>query len=626
ITAEIGMIQTSLNSTIAEPIEGLSARAIEWIIELINENLAKLQQMQADNEILEDDLASVTGMQTQIQRTKFDCLRNLGARPQTPPLIVQPAIHQLNQRFSRAKIERETIPRFDGSIRKFKKFWTPFKSLVWSNPDLDSAEKLRRLYANVNESVHRLLPDIDNTEIDLNQIEGDLKNEFQDEVKLQLEFRAVLAKLPEFKNCYDSQNWRKVEEVARDIKSLFPEDAVFHHTALKEIAKKLPFQEAKKLRLSARFTIETLLEICKEFITAESRMDNPPVRETATSNSEQRNRFRNDNRGQSYRANVATTQPSTMCLFCLGPHDATECLISLDERRRIVTQRRGCFRCLRAYTRNHECSRVETCQRCNRAHNLLIGCGNRNERGSGSPSTRRPENGRPVPNQSDNSNNARLSERSTSFQLNDEQMTTESTTNANLTQADGDRYTPVIQVIVEFNGRKQQVRAILDCGADVSHISLPCAQRLRAPIIDNGITQMSAFANPTTEERDLVTEIRIRSMINDNSVLIPLHVVPKITYGHYSSPTDEILKWMSERGFETTDEDDIKPPDVLIGNDVLEEHFWTGRREQIAPFLWAKETHFGWCVVGPDKTFLSKQTRQKTIARKCNLVLREKRH
>ena len=266
------------------------------------------------------------------------------------------------------------------------------------------------------------------------------------------------------------------------------------------------------------------------------------------------------------------------CSFCKQQHLSRECnlakRITLEERRKKLSQNGCCFRCLKNGHLAKKCSMFSKlkCEKCGGKHVPLM-C-DKDERKFEESLTQ------PLP------------------KPNTENMITSTgMTNRTNTQV----FLQTISVNIVNNDKMKRVRALIDTGSQKSYVLRKTAEEISLEVLRNEEMVHALFGGYQTQAvNHLCYQTQLCSLDNQYFCSIELYDQPVICgdiVNIYDGP------WMQEiQNLGITLSDHVNGPiELLIGADVAGQ-FFTGKQHILQCGLVLMETKFGWTIMGKVST------------------------
>jgi hypothetical protein len=276
---------------------------------------------------------------------------------------------------SRPKI---ALPRFNGDILQWQQFWQAFVAEIESDASLADINKfnylLGQLDPNVLSSVAGLTPSNENyvVLVDL------LKERYGRKSKVIAAYMRALynlqkpeANLKSLRGFYD-----QVESYVRGLESLGKPPDTYGDLLVCILLDKLPADVRKNVARQHdkdEFTLDQLRNVLKgeiRVMEAGQISTLPPIQPPAI-----KQQF--PSRQSATMFNGATGQKPPFhfpCVYCDADHPASQCtaVSSIEERKRIVQQKRLCFDCLSAKHTRNNCNSRNVCRICRRPHHTSL--------------------------------------------------------------------------------------------------------------------------------------------------------------------------------------------------------------------------------------------------------------
>ena len=269
---------------------------------------------------------------------------------------------------------------------------------------------------------------------------------------------------------------------------------------------------------------------------------------------------------------------SVTCIFCARPHNSQDCIkyqkITLNEKKKIVSDKKGCFICLKVGHRAKQCKAFVKCIICQRRHHAIM-CNEEITKKRDSP---------------------------------------HNNTDTLYNKGGGKVYLQTLKVnIVDAVGNMlYNARCLLDSGSQCSYILKDLASKFN--LTDDGNTQMihNLFGGVQSKYSHKRFQVFLQSMdqkYQTNLVLLGqekiCNAVPRLVTAPKIEYNNSAIKF-SDVGAGTPD------VELLLGADSIAK-ISTGNFIRISDTLIAIETKLGWSIMGSDSTLTSLNIATSTL-------------
>ncbi|XP_055643539.1 uncharacterized protein LOC129779832 [Toxorhynchites rutilus septentrionalis] len=295
------------------------------------------------------------------------------------------------------------------------------------------------------------------------------------------------------------------------------------------------------------------------------------------------------NKQPNSRVNTATV--SANCEFCEGNHFAFKCSsfhgLDIDERLKMVRDKRVCFNCLRRGHRGLDCPSSKCCSKCQRRHHSLL--------------------------HREGVRSSNMGKRHTALE-NQKQHCTPSTSRGSSMQDITAAYSnthgkPAQQVllltaqviVLDKDGNPHTSRALLDSGSQINFISESMLDRLgvqkeKANISVNGVSNIKSKAQHKAR-------IKVCSKYSNFEIDLNCLVTHKVT-GILPTYEIDIASWNIPPGTQLADPSFYKPGqiDLLIGMEWFDDLIKPGRVKFSEKLPTLMDSQFGWLIGGKVKS------------------------
>ncbi|UYV65694.1 hypothetical protein LAZ67_3005164, partial [Cordylochernes scorpioides] len=312
------------------------------------------------------------------------------------------------------------------------------------------------------------------------------------------------------------------------------------------------------------------------------------------------------------------------CIFCEKKHASQNCFaakkMSLEEKRKVIREKKVCFKCLKGCHLARYCRTRVRCYNCGSSH-FLIMCtrGDRNNKEAAQLGIE-PE----LTNQNSERVKQRVSHRE-NFESFDamvkpnEDLKKHNDCSNHVCQRNVALQTLMLNVIAP-KGRKL-VRAFFDSGSQHTYILKTTAEELGLKPVTKEIVHHALFGGiQTTAVTHNLYDVQLKADDENFVCKVTVRDQSKICQALPRIPeTSLISKALEQRKIKVTDLRNDNPPiELLIGADIYEK-LMTGKTLQLDCGLTAMLTHFGWTLwlQMPNETISEFITALKKIAEKC---------
>ncbi|UYV63127.1 hypothetical protein LAZ67_2003230 [Cordylochernes scorpioides] len=291
------------------------------------------------------------------------------------------------------------------------------------------------------------------------------------------------------------------------------------------------------------------------------------------------------------------------CIFCEKKHASQNCFaakkMSLEEKRKVIREKKVCFKCLKGRHLARYCRTRVRCYNCGSSH-FLIMCtrGDRNNKEAAQLGIE-PE----FTNQNSERVKQRVSHRENSESFDatvkpNEDLKRHNDCSNQVCQRNVALQTLMLNVIAP-KGRKL-VRAFFDSGSQHTYILKTTAEELGLKPVTKEIVHHALFGGmQTTAVTHNLYDIQLKADDENFVCKVTVRDQSKICQALPRIPkTSLISKELEQRKIKVTDLGNDNPPiELLIGVDIYGK-LMTGKTLQLDCGLTAMLTHFGWTFLG----------------------------
>ncbi|UYV65562.1 hypothetical protein LAZ67_3004702 [Cordylochernes scorpioides] len=291
------------------------------------------------------------------------------------------------------------------------------------------------------------------------------------------------------------------------------------------------------------------------------------------------------------------------CIFCEKKHASQNCFaakkMSLEEKRKVIREKKVCFKCLKGRHLARYCRTKVRCYNCGSSH-FLIMCtrGDRNNKEAAQLGIE-PE----LTNQNSERVKQRVSHRENSESFDatvkpNEDLKRHNDCSNQVCQRNVALQTLMLNVIAP-KGRKL-VRAFLDSGSQHTYILKTTAEELGLKPVTKETVHHALFGGmQTTAVTHSLYDVQLKADDENFVCKVTVRDQSKICQALPRIPkTSLISRELEQRKIKVTDLGNDNPPiELLIGADIYGK-LMTGKTLQLDCGLTAMLTHFGWTLLG----------------------------
>lgn len=278
------------------------------------------------------------------------------------------------------------------------------------------------------------------------------------------------------------------------------------------------------------------------------------------------------------------------CIFCDKSHKSQDCFVAqkmdLEERRKILNEKRACFYCLRLGHCAKDCKANVKCVLCKKKHFLLM-C---------SRFQLNPTRSKDVPDGDSISDkpsgvNRVMLDQSNELADKSEEVSV-ATTNVLM-------QTVLVNVENHQNGLVRPARVLFDSGSQQSYVTTEFAKKMGFQPLGERTIVHTLFGNIKSKQQvHKMYRLHLSSKIDSYSCELDVLDQPAICGTIPHVPPGPWLKELKEQQIFLSDiEEDNLPISILIGADMMGK-LLTGNKYQLSCGLVAIETLLGWTLMG----------------------------
>ena len=322
--------------------------------------------------------ASVTDTPQQQQRTES----NEGANLAQAQGYVN-TFAGMSQNVSR--LPKLTLPTFGGDPLKWQTFWDSFDSAVHSNNVLTNVQKLNYLRAHLEGEAARAIAGFPLTSVNYQQSLDLLKDRFGDQQRIINAHMHSLMNLP--RASHNITGLRAfhdaIENHVRGLSALGQSTTSYGALLVPMVLGRLPADVRKNLARE-HSSLEWTLDKLRKSIATEIRVLEAGALVSPSQSDE------HHSTASFHTGAMSKPEPRKLkCVFCKGPHPATQCDTIPDQSKRmdIVKRDKLCFNCL-GHHRVGQCQSKGRCKHCKERHHTSLCRGTHHQQNP--PNTQRP--------------------------------------------------------------------------------------------------------------------------------------------------------------------------------------------------------------------------------------------
>ncbi|XP_052747989.1 uncharacterized protein LOC128200046 [Galleria mellonella] len=493
------------------------------------------------------------------------------------------------------KLPRLELPRYNGEIKTWLKFWSQFKK-IHMDDQIDDDDKFHYLLqcmevgSVAREFLESFPPSGENYSIAIEQLKYRFaKDEMIIEYYVRELLNLVLAQAKgvqkgSIRRLYDSLTTQILAlesmGVTQEKYSAFLLPLV--ESALPEETLKAWIRSQANDRGNEKFSpLSRLLNFVKSEVESEERirlsrfkgLDNYCRQDFNISSAACLNTTYKDTKKRLGEGNQYDRKEKT-CIWCDRlSHTSSECASAigknLEERKEFLKSKNACYICLNIGHSAKRCRKYPKCVICTKRHFPLM-CSDIKKSIAGTTIASTSQESQSVLNQSDISNNKTV-----------------------LLQT--------LRVKICNGDENITVRVLLDSGAQQTFVTKDVASRLKLKACGMKEMSQNLFGGATTQKKMYrIYNLNVRSLDDTYECYVRAYEqniicgdIPHIKKG------SNILSILNDKGVVVTDSiDDVSKIDLLIGSDFLGT-LLTGRSVRVDDYLFATETKLGWTVQGP---------------------------
>lgn len=534
------------------------------------------------------------------------------------------------------------LPKFSGNFREFHSFWIVYSEMIHENEEIGNVDKLLRLRQCLSGDAAKLINDLPLVagnyqravdalckRFDKGRCTTDIVIEELDNLNVANEtarscrttFDTVSQKLLQLEcsglSMDNTPIWRRL------ILSKFP-PAISEYVLSKESKKADRFTVNELLdKIESRIALKEAVEL-----TTKARGTQPHGAARQPQNNNSNNGFARNDKFKKHQSSDRSNhrfQPRRKCICDSCDHSPHSCTVfATPQLRRAEAKRKQvCWKCFEKGHRSVDCPDFGPCPKCSDAHHLSLCIPKDFQRSppiskpqqqqsfvkstSAPPQKRNFTRSQPV-----SSANAATTEVS-SVPLSTPQQHPSSTFGQHsVLSPDSSQFVLMTADAVIYNEAfhdYEPVVLFLDPGAQRSFISSSAAERLKLRHISSStsVTVSGIGENFETFSSQAV-EIRVRchqtSRASNRSFTLQTmeRVVAPFSSAHLSQADLDFLKTMNINLAQTTLAQRQVKPDILIGQDLIDEILTDSNRIRLPSGLRLSESIFGWIISGTSET------------------------
>ncbi|KAJ8914829.1 hypothetical protein NQ315_014841 [Exocentrus adspersus] len=582
--------ETPVSDTKLAEFELRFLRAEQLVSEFdsIQNEIESITEQPDENYIIRDEFEAKYHSIIAEARTEFKKLQ----KAQTP--VLPPATNEGNENIhchSNKNKDPELpiieLPKFNGKGEQWLEFKDNFLDMIHSKPHLTKTAKFQYLKAAVEGSAAHVIRNIKITADNYQNAWDLLCERFDDERSLVQDHVKALFKIEpitresseKLRELWDdvSKNLRNLQDLGEPVESW--STLLVHIITAKFDRNSAREWEKQKSSLANRPTMEDVRAFIKKRAAYLTGLEPNQV---------EKHGIKRESTKSLYSGNIS-------CPVCQKEHRIYNCTeflsLTVIDRFKKVRELKLCVNCLRKNHMTKDC-RVGGCRKCNGRHNSLV----HDDRS-------KDDNTRTGPGET-----AVASSSATSSASTESAVTQQTASLAAHSLTKTVLLSTVAVFIIDKNGDKHLIRALLDSGSQSNFVSETLSQNLNLQRIENNLSVCGL--NNATSNIDKKCDLTIMSCCNDFKINITCLVIREIT-GVLPEVEINTADFKIPPNIKLADPtfDTPRKIDLLIGSEV----FWrlicvgqicSGPNDPIF-----QKTRFGWIVAGPINNLMSKNNK-----------------
>ena len=503
------------------------------------------------------------------------------------------------------KLEKMSVPTFDGNILNFQNFKGLFENLIHNNNELSNVQKLHYLKQSLIGDAKDYVRDFSLDDRSYSEAWSHLLSRFDNK-------RAVVRTL--FRSFYNLESIKhknqvrtlldKVELIIRGLKAANEQiDDTFSRYITFVVASKLDFRTCEDWENSIPSTRSyPKFDELQKFL--QNRAFNVEDRSTETNHSTKpQTKTTKTVVTPTEKKSFATTSSNSSsskikCVVCQQGHYLNQCKIfeskNVSERFEIVKKNKLCIKCFNPYHSVSDCKRPE-CKFCNGNHHSML---HRENSTINRTQTQKLENQQSTTTTTSNSDVNSHTSNSTSDTINNSNVTKSSFTGVSF--AKKCVFLPTAVVKVKTGKSTLYARVMLDGCSENTLISRNYCNNAKLPILKNDNPTVLSGINEGSSILNSLTKFVLQSRYSSFTIAVEAEIIKKIPYNIPKSSVSKIVENLPNLKFAESDDVPYTEVDILLGAEYVE--FIIEEQRHFIEGICLKNTKFGYVITGAQRS------------------------
>ena len=280
------------------------------------------------------------------------------------------------QPYSKSKLPKIPLPKFNGEITKFFPFWESFESIIDRNESLTQVDKFNYLQSSLEGTAARALEGLPVRELTYDTAVNIIKERFGSKQKV---ISAHMDQLIKIKTC-ENENATQLRLVydqiniqIRGLEAIGVTADKYGSLLIPVIMARLPKPISLQIARHTSndiWTLGELMDLLRKEVEAREINDEVSVKEKTSTKTHQQQMPTTTS------LSVKTKERYSIptCIFCNKKHFSAQCrtVVDMQKRKELIQKSGRCFRCLGTGHIARNCQTTSNCRNCQKRHHTAL--------------------------------------------------------------------------------------------------------------------------------------------------------------------------------------------------------------------------------------------------------------